>query len=103
MSISEWMMFFSPKGAIVQQYQYKNKLHFDEMMMVPSLYLTNTLSLTFILQAQQNNSPLEHMQHQDSPLYYELFLGFTVSDYPFNPFRLQIKWKMNFTYTSNDP
>jgi hypothetical protein len=40
-----------PKRVIFQQYRCKNKLHFDEMMMMSALYYTNMLSWIFIVLA----------------------------------------------------
>jgi hypothetical protein len=33
-----WLYFISAKWAIFQLYNDKNKLHFDEMMMISTLY-----------------------------------------------------------------
>ena len=45
---SEWMLF-NTKWAIFQLYHGENKLHSNEIMMLSTLYLINTLSWIFIV------------------------------------------------------
>ena len=54
--VSEWLLF-NAYSAIFQLYHGKNKLIFNEMMMNPALYQTNTLSSAFIVLTHWNNNP----------------------------------------------
>ena len=44
-------MLFNANSAIFQPYHGENKLSFNEMMMMPALYYTNTLSWILIVLA----------------------------------------------------
>ena len=65
--VSEWF-FFNAKSAIFQH--CKNKLHFDEMMMMSASYETSILSWIFIVVAHWNNSPLVDMSFHSDKLSY---------------------------------
>ena len=62
-----WLLV-NAKWVIFQPYHGDNKLHFDEMMLLSTLYLTNMLSLIFIVLVHWNYSP--QVRHVDSATLY---------------------------------
>ena len=57
-------------------YHGKNKLDFDEMMMMSNLYFTNTLSWIFIVLVPWNNSPRIDMSlHSDTRFWFGVNLS----------------------------
>ena len=53
--MSEWLLFNTKLNAIFQIYYGENALHFNEMLMILTLYLTNMLSWIFIASLQKKH------------------------------------------------
>ena len=61
-----WLLF-NTKWTIVQLYMARRSYTINEMMMITTLYSTNTLSLIFIVLTLWNNSPWVDMSlHSDT-------------------------------------
>ena len=74
-------LLFNAKWAIIQLYHGKKKLHFNEMMIMFAMYLTNTHSLIVIVILHWNNNLCTYslMQKSSKDQFHSLWFDLTLN------------------------